>query len=55
MQGKKIIYKKDYLDNHIYGNNNNNQKIFEDLNINSNFNSPYNKVELSPIKIKLIK
>jgi hypothetical protein len=55
MQGKKIIYKKGYLDNHIYGNNNNNENIFEEMNINSDFNNPYYKVELSPTKIKLIK
>jgi len=63
MTGKKIIYRKDYLDNHIYGtfqslnaveNERNLSNLRSSIYINSSYSSPfYNKG--SPVKIKLIK
>ena len=63
MQGKKIMYKKGYLDNYYHGglvgnaveSVKNKNKIISDLTINSNFCSHYDKVNNSPVKIKLIK
>lgn len=63
MKGKKILYKKGYLDKHYYGNHTNNpveaekmdNKIRCDMTINSHFGNPYNRAKLSPIRIKKIK
>ncbi len=61
--GKKIIYKKGYLDNHLYGastslNAAENEKNLVNLSnkytIISNYGSPYSK-KYSPVKIKLTK
>jgi len=63
MKGRKIIYKKDYLDNHFHGSYSSNaaeaerikNKIKSDTTINSNFSNPYYKSVLAPIKVKVIK
>lgn len=63
MTGKKIIYKRAYLDNHYHGGYFSNQseaekvqkKIVSDMTINSNFTNPYMNVTATPVKVKLIK
>jgi len=63
MQGRKIIYKKSFLENNYHGSHHNNnlecekvrKKILGDMTINSNFGNPYNKNDITPVKVKLIK
>jgi hypothetical protein len=63
MKGKKIIYNKDYLDNHFHGSYCTNaqeaEKIKKNIKsetvINSNFNNPYNRVTIASKRVKLIK
>jgi hypothetical protein len=63
MKGKKIIYNKDYLDNHFHGSYSKNAQEAERIKnniksetiINSNFNNPYNRIALGAKKVKIIK
>lgn len=63
MKGKKIIYKKEYLDNHFHGRYSNNpneaekirQNITKEITFHSNFINPYNRIDLAPVKVKTIK
>lgn len=63
MNGKKIIYKSGFLDNHFHGRHTNNkseaekmtEKLQRDITINSNFGNPYKRVDISAVKVKLIK
>jgi len=63
MRGKKVIYKRDYLDNHFHGAYSNNpieaEKIKHRINcestINSNFINSYSRIDLAQKRVKLIK
>jgi hypothetical protein len=63
MKGRKIIYNREYLDNYFHGAFSKDpieaEKIKHRINcestINSNFINPYNRVNLAPKRVKLIK
>ena len=62
MSGRKIIYKKGYLEGHLYGsspsinaieNERNLINLTSTLDINTNYNSPF--LKKGPVNIKIIK